>query len=147
MKNLTIKKLLKAKKVHVSIAKKNLAIAHGELAKIKKLIEMLEIELFEMKKGKIVKQEKALKKALAENFNPVSHTRVCNVYKLVDEEILLQNKKIVQQQRREKDALDNIVKAQEKLTKSMQKEEKIAHVVDTIVREQMVRDEIIGETL
>nr|ACZ28604.1 hypothetical protein [uncultured organism] len=147
MKNAIIKQLLRAKKMHVSVAKKNLSIAHLNLEKIRRQIEILEAELFKIKKDSTIRQEKALREALRENFNIVSHTRVCNVYKLLDEEILRQNKKIWQEHRAERDALNKIVKAQAILTKSMQKEEKISYVVDKVMREELVRNTIIDEVL
>ncbi len=145
MDSKTIKQLLGAKKLHVKIAKKDLGRAHSDLLRVQSQINHLQHQLAAIQNNSKEKQEEALRKALSGDFTKVIHTKVCNVYELIEYEISQVKQFIVKEKQAEKSAKQQVVIAQTKLTKAMQKEEKIQHVLSTIEREEMVRNEILDE--
>ncbi len=145
MDSKAIEQLLGAKKLHVDVAKKNLSMAHLHLSEIEQNILALQSQLALMKQNSVKKRQEALQKALAGNVNTATHKVVCNVYTMIDEEILLHNKKIWSEERAKRAAIEMVSKAQQKLNRCLQKEQKIQHVADSLEQEKLVRDELISE--
>ncbi len=147
MKNITIEKLLAAKKLHVDIAKKNLALAHNEVNRITNKISSLKNKLAQMERESAEKRQREMKKFLAKKFTKIKYSLICNIYDLTEYELSQQKISVWHAEQAKKKAIEQVEIAKEKLNYAIKKHEKILHIAEKLTYEQMVREELISEEI
>ncbi len=147
MKNITIEKLLAAKKLHVNIARKNLAAAHGKVNQITNKISSLKNKLAQMERESAEKRQREMEKFLAKKFTKIEYSLICNIYALIEYEISQQKISIWHAEQAKKKALEQVEIAKEKLNYAIKKHEKILHIANKISYEQMVLEELMSENI
>ncbi len=145
MSEKTIARLLQAKELHSRIAKKNVTEALHELAQIQAIIKNLEDQLAIKKNEAPKKRARAFSKALASELTVTTYTNVCNIYDIIDKEILTHSNTIVKNKNDEQFAITKLKRAQQKMAQCLQKEEKIRQLATIKGREVAVRTELLGE--
>jgi len=138
-------RLLQAKKLHSRIAKKNVTEAHHELTQIQAIIKDLQDQLELKIKDAPKKRSQAFNKALASELTVTTYANVCNIYEIIDKEILTQKNTITRNQNKEQFALTKLKRAQQKMAQCLQKEEKIRQLATIKGREIAVRAALLGE--
>ncbi len=145
MSKKTILRLLEAKKLHSRIAKKHVTQAHAELAQIQAFIKQLQDQLKTKEQQAPKKRAQAFSKALASELTVTTYANVCNIYKIIDKDLLTHKNTIVKNQNQEQFALTKLKRAQQKMAQCLQKEEKIRQLATIKNRETAVRAALLGE--